>query len=325
MKYKYPKLWNTLTFKKLDEYSVEVTDYLCDETYVVKPEEAEFMRKLDGKTNPHHIETTLTQDEIDYLIEALDGYELLKWSNVYEVDGTVVRTLWEPNWTIPLRVLAFFWNNILLISWLPILILGICMFQMNFMSAELDMIWIGNIVGIVAGMFFHEFGHAFAGASYGARVAEMGLLRMCYIIPGACVVMDTTPVKSRLKRVQISAAGVETNFLLAGVFLIVGSVFGRLGGLCLAAAIQNVFLGAINLTLIKGLDGMAIAGELLGIEEVVEKAKEIICSYKLKRKLKSYGMPGRITIAACYMVCIFQVAMPLLILLNVLEVVICFV
>lgn len=325
MEYTYPKISNCLIYKKHDMYSVEVTDYFTDEVYLVELEEAKYMKKLDGKTHPYDIETNLTEEEIDCLIAELDNCGLLKESNKIAGGGTAMRTIWEPKWTIKLRIIAFLCNNLLMILWLPVLIIGIIVFKNNWLSIDFEMTWLGNIIGLGFGIVLHEFGHAFAGASYGARVFEMGVLRMYYIIPGAYVILDDKTVKNRLKRVQINAAGVEMNLFLVGVFLILGAIFGNLGGMFLTAAIQNAFLAALNLTLIKGLDGMAIVSELLGIEDIIETATDVIINRGIRNELREYGTSGNATIAACYMVGAFQIALPLLLLLNVLEVVVCFV
>jgi len=326
MEYTYPKISNCLIYKKCDENSVEVTDYLADETYIMNTEEARYVRKLDGKTHPYSIKTNLSVEEIDALIDELDNCDLLKESNVWiSCSDTYMRTIWEPKWTLGKRLLAFLYNNLLMISWLPVLIIGIIMFKENIFLIEDDMMWLGHIIGLAFGIILHEFGHAFAGVSYGAKVFEMGVMRMYYMMPGAYVIMDENKVKNKLKRVQIYAAGVETNLLLAGVFLILSSVFTSLSGMFLIAAIQNGFLAVMNLTLIKGLDGMAIVNELLGIEDVAESASDVILNRGLRIDLREHGLFGKATIAACYLVGIFQVALPVLLILNVLEVIVCFV
>lgn len=325
MKYTYPKVSNCLTYKRCDIDSVTVTDYITDEVYTMDLEEARYIKKLDGLTHPYDIETNLSEREIDNLIDELDNCCLLKESNTITSGGTSLRTVWEPKQTILFRLIAFLFNNLLLVSWLPVLVVGIFLFNHNLMAIEFDMAWGGYIIGLVPGIILHEFGHAFAGAAYGARVFEMGVMRMYYIMPGAYVILDKKSVKNRLKRVQINAAGVEMNLLLSGLFLIMGALYGNLGGMFLIAAIQNAFLAVMNLTLIKGLDGMAILSELLGIEEVAEDASNIIFSRKKKKELRAHGAAGNAAVLACYMINAFQIALPLLMILNVLEVLLCFV
>ncbi len=73
------------------------------------------------------------------------------------------------------------------------------------------------------------------------------------------------------------------NLLLTAIFLIISARFESLSGFFLGAAIQNVFLALLNLTLVDGFDGMAIMGELLGVENVISKARRIT-RFKFKRK-----------------------------------------
>lgn len=326
MAYKYPKISNCLGYKKYDEDSVVVTDYITEDVYLVEKKEAKYMRRLDGKTNPYKIRTTMTKAEIDELLDALYERELIKESKTMKLGGGMtLRTIWEPKWTSRLREIAFWCNNILLISWLPVLIIGIFVFYKNLMSIEFELTGLGTVIGILTGVILHEFGHAFAGVSYGARVFEMGVLTMYYVVPGAYVIMDRDGIRSRLKRVQINAAGVEMNMFLTGLFLILGVVFGNIGGLFLAAAIQNFLMGVLNLTFIPGLDGMAVISDLLGISDVAEKATKVVASRKKRKKLMKEGLPGKATVMACYIFSVFRIALPLLLILNVLEVIICFV
>lgn len=323
---RYPKISNCLSYQRYNENYAEVKDYLTDEIYYFGIEEAVYMKKLDGKTHPYDIETVLTENEIDSLIEALDSNDLLKETNGMNAgNGMFLKTVWEPKWTSSLKLTAFFCNKMLLFLWLPVLIIGSVLFQRNLLFMELDMIWLGIVIGLICGMIFHEFGHAFAGVSYGAKVFEMGVMTMCYIIPGAYVIMDKDSVRSKLQRVQIHAAGVEMNLLLAGIFLMLGSVFVNWGGVFLAAALQNLFLALMNLTFLKGLDGSAILSEFLGAEDIFETARAVIFSRKKRRALRKSGLSGSTAIAACYVVGAFQLTFPLFILLNILEVVVCFV
>jgi len=326
MSFEYPKVSNCLVYKKHNEEFVEITDYLTDEVYYLEKEAAEYIKKLDGKTNPYHIETTLSENEIDDLVEELYECGLLKDSNKTVCGGgTVMRAIWEPKWTSTLKLVAYIFNSLLMLLWLPVLIAGIVVFRNNVDIIGSEMAWMGIVIGLAAGIILHEFGHAFAGASYGAKVFEMGLMTMWYVVPGAYVILDEKNVRKRMKRVQIYAAGVEVNLLLTGIFLILCAIFEDYGGMFLNAAIQNAFLAALNLTLIQGFDGMSIMSELLGTEDASTIAADVIFNSEKKKSLKKHGIAGSTTIAACYMLCAFRIALPVLLILNVLEVVVCFI
>ena len=88
--------------------------------------------------------------------------------------------------------------------------------------------------------------------------------------------MNKNRIKNRMKRIQIIAAGIEMNLLLAAVCLIFAAEIEWLSGFFFGACIQNVFLALINLTFINGFDGMTIISELLGIEGLADRATTII-------------------------------------------------
>ena len=133
--------------------------------------------------------------------------------------------------------------------------------------------------------------------------------------------MNENNIKKRMRRVQVSAAGIEMNLVLTAMFLILSARIEVLSGFFLGAAIQNVFLAFLNLTFINGFDGMTIISELLGIEGLVDKAKRITKSKIRKESLRSNGISGKAIIAVCYAFRGIQVALPLLFALNVVGVV----
>ena len=326
MKYPYPKISNTLTYKRVSADTVEVVDYLTENSFDFGIEVARFVRQLNGYTNPYKIRTALSKEEVDDTISFLDEYGLIRHRDTISVSfGTKLKTLWIPKKTAFLKMLSIIPNALLMISWLPLLIIGILSFVTNIENIEFDLLWTGYFIGLLVGMVVHEFGHAFAGIAYGARVFEMGVLIMHCILPGAYVLLDRTPVKRRLQRIQINAAGVESNFWLCGVCLLLGSAFPAFGGMFLNAAICNAFLGALNLTFIKGLDGAAIVSELFGVDNVVDRAKKVVFSAKIRKRMVCQGPSGLASVVMCYTLFVLQIALPVLLVTNVLEVVSCFV
>ena len=153
----------------------------------------------------------------------------------------------------------------------------------------------------------------------------MGVMLMYRILPGAYVLLDVSTVKKRLQRIQINAAGVEMNFLLCGIFLVLGVVNPLLGGMFLNAAICNAFLGALNLTFIKGLDGAAILSNLLGVDDIIDRARRIVFNREARKRVIRKGSSGYATVAVCYMLFALQIALPTLLITNVLEIISCFV
>ena len=147
--------------------------------------------------------------ERDDIIDFLRKYELIRSSNCINISfGTKLRTLWIPKKSPWLRLFAFLSNVLLMVSWLPLLVVGITLFSKNIVQMDFDYLWTGYFIGLFCGLFFHELGHAFAGISYGARVFEMGVMVMYCILPGAYVLLDRSTVKRRMQRVQVNVAGI---------------------------------------------------------------------------------------------------------------------
>jgi len=326
MEYRFPKISNTLSYKRIDEDTVEVTDHLTENSFDFGIEVVRYIRKLDGRTHPYRIKSTFDKEEINDILNFLDEYELIRKSKTINVSfGTKLRTLWIPKRSAILILLAYLLNFVLMLSWIPMLLIGIKMFTDNLFYMEFDYVWTGYLIGLLCGMFFHELGHAFAGISYGARVFEMGVMVMYCILPGAYVLLDRSTVKKRYQRIQINAAGVEANFFLCGLFLFAGAVVPHLGGMFLNAAICNAFIGALNLTFIKGLDGSAILSDLIGVESFVEKSRYVITSKRERKKLMNNGASGYATLMVCFLISAIQIALPVLLITNVLEVITCFI
>ena len=321
MKYRYPKISNVLSFQYSDAERVRVKDILSDDEYEFCPETAEYVKKLDGKTHPYRIKTSLTRGEIDSIIAYLYENDLVRTNDIRKVSiGCVMRTVWIPRWTPDLMTVSVLINRILMCAWLPTLIIGIALFVSGPGDMETFGLWFGVLIGIVSGMFFHELGHAMAGISYGAHVFEAGVMIMSFIIPGAYVLLDSKNVKNRMHRIQITAAGVEMNFLLTGIYMLLAALIPLLSGMFLMAANMNMCMGALNLAYIGGFDGSSIISDLLGIEDFVGKAYHVVIYKEKKQELLRRGSEGFAVVAVCYIMFVMQIAFPVLLLSNVLEV-----
>ena len=82
--------------------------------------------------------------------------------------------------------------------------------------------------------------------------------------------IDAGNVKSRFKRIQIDAAGVEMDCLLAGVFLVLSARCEAYSLFWLLGAVNNLFLSIFNLAFTEGLDGSSMICEVLGIRDSSE-------------------------------------------------------
>jgi hypothetical protein len=326
MKYKYPKISNTLKYKRINDLEVKVIDCVTEKEFVFSINAVRYVKKLDGHTHPYKISTPMSRKEIDDILRSLYKYDLVRKSRVRKVSfASTLLTLWMPRCTSQLKATANIYNAAIMILWLPILIAGILLFKNNSDQATLGNPWVGIIGGLALGLLLHELGHAFSGVAFGASVFEAGVVVMYFIIPGAYVLMDMFSVKNKLKRIQILLAGVEVNFLLCGLFLIFASLVHSCGRMFLFAAFSNGILGILNLTMTGGLDGMSVLSELLSTENLVDRAKSIVFDKKERRRLLHSETNGFAAVVMCYIVFAMQIALPALMALNVLEVIACFV
>ncbi len=325
MQYPYPRISNYLIYRKRRGGGVCVTDYQTDARYLVEGETAQYMRRLDGFTHPFDIPTTLTKGDVKQLLAWLKVNDLLRESDVASVEGGYfLKMLWQPRVTPALRWFARLLNLIFTLGWLPLLVWGFTLFCRNFMSLELGGGWFGLALGMVFGIVLHEYGHACAALANKAPVFEMGVMLMHYVLPGAYVIFDDSSL-SVMQRVQVLAAGVQTNLLLTGACFWGAAVWPMLSADLFMAATANLVLAAGNLLLIKGFDGMGILSNLLGEKDLVQASFAVVFNKKKRQAALKSGVSGVSKVAVGAAVCALQLLLPLLLLMNVLEGVACFV
>lgn len=265
---------NWLVFSRKSQYEYDVHDCLYDEDFTMGVTIAAFARKLDGHRNPYSINMGLTKAEINHMLKQLREHDLLRYGRSLDAGSGAHYTLWFIKRNPLLMEVARLWNCLLMLSWLPVFIFGVLFFIRDLPIINTDCMWLGNILGIVFGALLHELGHTFAGLTYGARVFEIGIM-INALLPGAYVLMDSQTVQSKMKRIQIYAAGVESNALFAGVCLLIAYAIPYTGAFLLNSAIGNIILALVNITFGGGLDGASILSELLGIENLVEDTKRL--------------------------------------------------
>lgn len=321
---KYPMINNWLKFKRISKMEVQVKDLLCDDEYTMGYDIARFARRLNGKRDPYSIYPDIPREDIDYMLEQLGEHELLRDSNVLMSErGSVFYTLWIPKQNKLLFRFAKVYSFLLNLLWLPIFALGIWFFFQEFPTGGEVFAVVGSLGGIVVGAFLHELGHMFTGIRYKAHVFEMGVM-IQHFMPGAYVLLDSDKVKSKKCRVAINAAGIKSNVLFAGVCMLLACVFPFSGMPLLCAAVNNVLLALINLVFIEGLDGSSIIEEYLGVPNVAKTAKKLLFSKKSRKALMAKGATGYAIMAVGITIQFLQLALPLLIGINILEVLSCF-
>lgn len=316
---------NWLLLSPRNQNEVLVHDCLYDEDYIIENRIASYIRKLNGRRNPYSISTSLSKHEIMYLLIQLREYNLIRTGRVSSTSiGSVYITLWYIKSNSRLKAFARVWNNVLIILWLPVLLAGLVAFLRYLPIENTSFMWIGNIIGIVVGILLHELGHAFAGIAYNAEVFELGIMLKSFL-PGAYVLMNEKKVSSRIKRIQINAAGVESNALFAGLSILIACVIPFVGGICISAAITNILLFFINSSFIVGFDGFAILSELLGMKNLVEDTRIIVFNSRIREKLRLKGVQGYLMIVMSVIVQSLRITFPLIIGWDIMEVISCFI
>lgn len=319
---KYPTLANWIRFKQISDDEFEIIDLLHDEKIQTDVNTVWFARQLNGKRNPYQIDKNKSKEDVDLLLGELEAENVIRDKRFFSKFFLfLLVTVWRPKVTPIFRMVSFIINGLLLISFLPLLAFSIFYFLYFTYDINFGYMVVGSVVGMLIGLVMHELGHMFACLAYGGRVFEVGVMLQFLLMPGAYVLMNESNIKKRMKRVQVSAAGIEMNLVLTAIFLILSARFEVLSGFFLGAAIQNVFLALLNLTLVDGFDGMAIMSELLGVEYVVSKAKRITKSKFKRKKLEKDGVSGKATIAVCYALRGIQIALPLIFALNIMGVI----
>lgn len=251
---------NEIVSGEIDEEPLRLPDYFVD-----------FMQKLDGNTNPYKIDPSIDKRTVRAYLRFLSkkGYlrDGFRNRDVGRLAFSVVRFDGKPKYSKT----AVFLNLFLSLSWIPILVCGIVLSVKVWNNYDVfgDAYMIGLLFGLLIGLSLHEAGHAIAAKAYQAPVYEIGI--RISLIPAAYTLMKETAVKNRLKRTHIYAAGVETNFLLAGLFFAAAYFIPGYGirTFFFYAGLENILLGVANFCFFLPLDGFKMITTLLGADDMV--------------------------------------------------------
>ena len=299
---RYPMLKNWIVFRRAGGGRVRAADCLTGEEYLMHDAVYRFARALDGRTDPFSVCPSASRKSVLEMLGALDRQGLLRWDRILErSDGTVYRTVWVWRPAPRQRALCRLANGLLMLLWLPVLCLGFT--QIPAISLELTIgSWLGYLAGILPGLALHELAHAAAATAFAGRVFEIGVM-VEWFCPGAYTLYDCGEIKGRGRRIQACAAGVEMNFLLAGAALLMAGMQG--GGFWLGAALCNMMVGAVNLVLLEGRDGMEIVWELLDIPNGGRDVPAVLGSRRARRALNRDGW-GALRLAVYKILSLFR-------------------
>ena len=314
---RYPMCADWLVFHRIDENTYMVENYLNNgenNKTKVPAKLVQFLRKLDGKTDPFTIFPDADRSVIEWALDYLSKNDMIRDSHF------LLKSLFALVYTIHVfhpgrysRKIACLLNSLLLLSFLPVLIIGILLFTAAPDFRD-EFFMAGIFFGLVIGIIFHETGHAVAGMAYGARIFEAGLFLFAIILPGAYVLFDARSVNNKLRRVQIFSAGVEMNFLLAGLFLILSVNHWSLSGFFFGAAVQNMLLGLLNLMTAGPLDGAKIISALIGSKDFLDLSRKLVFHGDIRKPVWNRGLSGKAAVIAAYVISVVQIALPVLLL-----------
>lgn len=314
---KYPKIIDTLLYKRIDKNTYHVKNGITDVVYEIGTDIVRFMNKLDGKTDPFMINTCLSDFEFEEALDFLWDNELITKKKLkksgflsYGIPLFKVKT------TQKMRIASRLLNFLLMISFVPIFIVGLYAVKdiYNMVDQNGFSYLIGLYVGIALGLILHECGHAIAGLGYNAHLFTCGI--MIGITPGAYVELNDEHIKSSLKKAQISGAGIEMNLLLCGISMICMCLFNSALSLLGGIAFSNLLLASVNLLPIIGVDGSQIINKLVGEDLILYS--DILITDKSFLSHSFSNVRGLAEIYSCVLTLLSQISYPILIIANIL-------
>lgn len=321
-KRKFPMANHYLVFSRNEDGTYLAEDILTRKSWTMGADAARFLYGLNGYTPPSHVCPELTDGERRELFRDLKREGLIRKKKRIHRDGllTVMLALWIPGRKIPRKQAAGL-NCLVFLLCMPALAGGGLFYLKHYPEAfasvyvSREMILQGLLLGLTVGMLLHETAHAAAGLAYGAHVCELGMM-LYFLFPGAYVILDAEHVKSRSRRIQIYAAGVEANLMLTGIFLFLAVLARPFFWMFSQAALTNICLAVCNLSLIFGLDGMKIFSEVTGMQDPVQAALQILGTGDRQGRLTGQEMSRYAAITAAVIIVAFQMAFFCMILTN---------
>lgn len=315
---KYPKLNNFVSFE-INESVILAKNHLTEDSILLSRAEYELCKSLDGKTNPYSLIGKKDYRYVKRFLKYLNNNYFINERHFLSLGlGTVlfpIASLKNLNLsTSNFPVWAYLYNFVLLILWLPIFLLGMFLLFYNgvgnFNNGQL---LAGCLFGLIIGIIFHELSHALSAIGYNAKVFEIGVMIKYFVIPCAYVLIDNNSIKRKLRKAQVDAAGIEMNFFLSGIAMTMTAMAQNLSGFFFTFALVNLLMGLVNLTIVDGFDGEHVFCDIMGDSELFQKAKCLITDKIFRNQVMKKGINGRATIVASAFLMLFKIAMPILI------------
>ena len=131
-----------------------------------------------------------------------------------------------------------------------------------------------------------------AAVAYNCEVYELGVLLFGVVPYGAYVSISDNP-KERCQRVQLNLAGPESNVMIAGVYMLLASIFHSYEMTLWVAAFVSLAQGLLNSIPAMGLDGHGALSGAFGVDSIHQIAKDTVFNKAKRRRLLAGGSSGR--------------------------------
>lgn len=327
MKRHYPKLADWTVVCRLGGEKIKVINDLTNEAFETDQGQpyVDFITALDGESDPYELPSAFTRTERSLILRELSEHQLLRngrWLNntVREKSFALIVPRRKENASRFFTVV----NKLLYTLFLPVFVCGTLLFQTGDVDIQ-GLSIAGLIVGILLGIVLHEAAHACAALSYGGKLYEAGVHLTFLLLPGAYILTSYEDHLAPQKQIQIYAAGIEMNAILAGVSFFLLSIRPQGGEFFFSTAWANFAMVMINLMVFAGSDGSWILAVLFGLgpkdQTIVGTAVDYVLDRSKRKYLFSRGTVGRVRFYAHCTVLLLQTAIPILMVVSVVEVI----
>lgn len=327
---KYPFFSNWISYKRIDGDKYCIYNHLLEERSIVNGVDLRIARKLNGRIDPASILPDMSRIELRRYLNNLEYDGLIRREKVINKSFLsymkTIKVLQKPS----NRLLYWLMNLILMMSFLPIFVIGILV-AIGFVNITncsfvrygwdiYDNTWLIcmiNILILILSGCIHEICHAVSGRAYGAKVMEYGVA--ITVFPAFYTMIDMKIVRSKLKRIQIMAAGLEGQLLLSGGALLIGKAFPITKVVTYQCVLVNMIMVCINCLPIEGLDGYQITEIALGTDDMASQSNDLLSNRRLLKNVWNDGIYGKAKIGAALLVSSGKIIYPILILVNILS------
>ena len=310
---KYPRKSPYLIYGKTEDGRYRVEDILHDDIWLLDPKEMAILSCLDGRHNPYKILPEYSRDDIQKTLEELEDNYLLAPKKKIQSAG-IGSFSFPLIYCYPGKGITRFakiYNFLLMTLFLPVFVLGLFVGKsgiFDIVPESIGELVLGILICSFTAIALHEVSHAFAALAYEGNIFEIGA-GTSYFLPIGYVLIYYGNVKSRLKQIQINAAGIEMNLFLCGAFLLLKPVLIR-SFFINFFIFTNLVIAVLNILPLDGQDGLNILSILFGKDDLLEYSKGVVKDSWKGKTPRSFR--GFLAVAASCCLLGFQILIPLL-------------